>query len=43
MPPGTHDVTVSFYGNGGGVVNTVTIPKVEVKAGKKVFLSLRTF
>lgn len=43
VPAGKQTVTVTFHSAGGGVVRTETIPDVDVKAGKKVFLNLRTF
>ena len=43
IPAGKHNVTVTFHSAAGGVVRTETIPDVEVKPGKKVFLNLRTF
>jgi hypothetical protein len=43
VPAGKHTVTVTFHSAGGGVVRTETINDVEVQAGKKVFLNLRTF
>lgn len=39
LPAGKHDVTATYYGAGGNVLDTREFKGVEVKAGRKVFVS----
>lgn len=34
MAPGTYDITVQFLGQRGGVVDSMVLPAIEIKAGK---------
>jgi hypothetical protein len=42
LPAGAHDVQVDFLSASGGVIETRTIPQVEIAAGGRRFLLLRT-
>lgn len=43
VPPGEHEVTVSYLSSGGGVVETKSLGKIKVVPNKTIFLSDRTF
>lgn len=39
LPPGTHDLKVTYYGNSGNILATRDYDEVKVMAGRKVFVS----
>jgi uncharacterized protein len=39
LPPGTHDLKVTYYGNSGNILSTRDYNAVKVMAGRKVFVS----
>ncbi len=43
VPVGKHKVTVTLHSASGGVLRTLALPDVEVRAGKKTFLQVRTY
>ncbi|MCH8295185.1 hypothetical protein IH992_29230 [Candidatus Poribacteria bacterium] len=43
LPPGTHDVTLTFLDNRNQRIRTEILPDVEIQANGKTFLNYRTF